>query len=490
MKKTFLVETAQLMCDKGSGFSALKVTSQTSSLVGNKLQATEADKTPNVNIFPFGICAITRKRCQPAPIGWHDRIEWKKLDGLASITNKSNLRCSLGGVIKCVEAGQSFYGIEDNERQKDSRKKNKVIEIKVIKSELLPLGILDFAGKKENNNIRFRIIAREGSFSGLFLRIYHKGVELYSESIQKNLVEGEEHIVLWDGFSSKKIYDSRTFVDGDLIATITDGSISSKIEINSSYKRVDWVDVKIDNNIKEVYLTLRVKFREKKIQQGATLTFADLVSLALEGIKLYWGRNKSRTIGNSITIEGTEFQVFIKPINTQEKAMPQLDVSAYVFPEVGWSRNWGYGPFEFRELFFNEGLSYRYYLAGGAQYPGKYWQISEEAGRTKDKQIYLHTSAHEVGHEILAVFGGDCDYSYTHKGTSGPSCIIQAPIEGSKLPKSLSDEIDLMKYYFVEKEKEIDNYIDGFEFNNFYGRSVAHAKDVLGLIWCSKLVVK
>ena len=67
-----ITETTILICDKGATPTPLSVTSQTFMHIEGKLQATEEDKKPNVNIKPFGVCSITKMSCNPAPIKWQN----------------------------------------------------------------------------------------------------------------------------------------------------------------------------------------------------------------------------------------------------------------------------------------------------------------------------------------------------------------------------------------------------------------------------------
>lgn len=112
MKELFLIDSTKLQCNKGSSTSTLKVTSQNFNFIDGKLQATENDIKPNENILPFGICSVTQKSCVPSPTNWQDKVAWSTINNMASITNKSKLPCSIGGIIKCVEEEQNFSGID------------------------------------------------------------------------------------------------------------------------------------------------------------------------------------------------------------------------------------------------------------------------------------------------------------------------------------------------------------------------------------------
>ena len=102
-----ITETTILICDKGAIPTPLSVTSQTFMQIEGKLQATEEDKKPNVNIKPFGVCSITHSSCVPAPIKWQDTSVFE-IDGKKELLDTSTCQCSAGGKISVVKSAQSF----------------------------------------------------------------------------------------------------------------------------------------------------------------------------------------------------------------------------------------------------------------------------------------------------------------------------------------------------------------------------------------------
>ncbi len=102
-----ITDTTQLKCDKGTATTPLVVTSQSFMKIEGKLQATEEDKQPNVNIKPFGVCSITRSSCSPAPIKWQDTSVFE-IDGKKELLDNSTCQCSLGGKISVIKSAQSF----------------------------------------------------------------------------------------------------------------------------------------------------------------------------------------------------------------------------------------------------------------------------------------------------------------------------------------------------------------------------------------------
>ena len=138
MAELFLIHGTKLKCNKGSNITDLKVTSQNFNQIGDQLQSTEEDKKPNENIFPFGICNITQKPCIPNPIIWENKISWNTINSMATITDQSKLKCSLGGVIVPQTVGQDFHKI-------DSAKKSK--------SKVDEADEKEYAEKSNENNI-------------------------------------------------------------------------------------------------------------------------------------------------------------------------------------------------------------------------------------------------------------------------------------------------------------------------------------------------
>ncbi|WP_028887738.1 hypothetical protein [Tenacibaculum ovolyticum] len=118
------------------------------------------------------------------------------------------------------------------------------------------------------------------------------------------------------------------------------------------------------------------------------------------------------------------------------------------------------------------------------------WQYYQERDEEKE---FKYTAAHEIGHEILQSFGGTV-YSWQHKGSSyylpqdtkptskesfKEEYINRDFMENTKGENYLySRNIDLMKYY--------NNDPTRYD----YKRIVAHEKDILGLLWLTKLKIK
>ena len=102
-----ITETTELMCQFGAKTTPLSVTSQTFMQIEGKLQATEEDCKPNVNIKPFGVCNITKMACNPAPIKWQNTSVFE-IDGKKELLDSSTCQCSVGGKISVVKSAQNF----------------------------------------------------------------------------------------------------------------------------------------------------------------------------------------------------------------------------------------------------------------------------------------------------------------------------------------------------------------------------------------------
>jgi hypothetical protein len=90
---------------------------------------------------------------------------------------------------------------------------------------------------------------------------------------------------------------------------------------------------------------------------------------------------------------------------------------------------------------------------------------------------FKETSAHEIGHTILKAYGGTF-YSYGHKGSVNTITQNRKPSAPS-YPNS--GEIDIMPYFRNTPHPP---------YKKSYDRTIASNKDVLSLIWLTKLSLK
>lgn len=98
-KKNYVPSGCQLLCDKGAMPTPLTVTSNKSTIYGDKM-ATEADMKPGENIQPFGACSVKNgSPCSFAPVYWDKCINGVKVNGKKLIIQDAKLLCSQGGKI-------------------------------------------------------------------------------------------------------------------------------------------------------------------------------------------------------------------------------------------------------------------------------------------------------------------------------------------------------------------------------------------------------
>lgn len=93
---------------------------------------------------------------------------------------------------------------------------------------------------------------------------------------------------------------------------------------------------------------------------------------------------------------------------------------------------------------------------------------------TNEEIDFKFTSAHEIGHEILKKFEGTI-YSYGHKGSVNS---VTQNMKNDAPEYPIDSEIDIMPYYPQSPRPPL--------FKNY----AAAEKDVLGLIWLTKIEIR
>lgn len=346
------------------------------------------------------------------------------------------------------------------------------------------------------------------------------------------------YTILWDGFDNEGVFDSTRFNNKKLTAVLKaqkDDIIKElKIEFHTSYSEVDWVDVKIDRNNKRIDTTLRVNltdggeeglrtithtesettisgeknpfsgysvnlspwdkipreildlYNEEPIKTR-TKTFEELKQLVLDGLKKHWSRsfNNGLKVGNSIKISNNSYEFNLYPISATSSSLNGISL---LFNTNGkWSRSGNPG--------FLAKLSYN---VGYIEYSNG-WGYQSEANENIE---FKETAAHEIGHPIIFAYGGMI-YSWEHKGSSYlfpqdtkptpdndkskiifENIIHRYTLETAGEYYPVTGEIDLMKYYNSKdpsgkKITSPDN-----------SRTVVAEKDVIGLIWLTKLKIR
>ncbi|WBX77806.1 hypothetical protein PG911_05975 [Tenacibaculum ovolyticum] len=436
--------------------------------------------------------------------------------------------------------------------QATEKKENFYLSIQHLtdKKTLVPLGIPAFNKSPENQNIEFEIDITENGINDFqveflhdnkIIQSYYSGEQTLDEVVvtakgsknssnsttinqntQNNYPKGKYH-VKWDGFDKNGIYDSTIFTTGKLKARIK-GKRNGKektaesSEFSFEYKEVTWVDTKINKNTKRIDVTLRVNLKDggargiecineiiapdpiiisecpwdeipkedlitgKSPLKTRIKSFKELEKLALEGLNYHWGRNKNHFIAKNVDVNGEFYEVFMNAVNTTENSMD--DVNLIFNTNNSWMRSGNPGTVEdpisyFGNIISREAICYN---VGYIKYSDGWGYREEEsiASGFGENLDFMDTSAHEIGHTILKAYGGTF-YSYGHKGSV--NTVFQN--RKSSAPKfPLEGEIDIMPYH---AENKLGKW---YRQPNYYKRRIAHKKDVLSLIWLTKLNLK
>ena len=385
-------------------------------------------------------------------------------------------------------------------------------------------------GKKENVRTSLEkglkeFLKREGKPSRIW-----EWMEVYRDfTISKNDYTKPGHYILfWNGFDIEGIYDSSIFDKKTFRARLTgtkgEKKKTAEVSFRTEYAEVNWVDVRIDQNNKRIDTTLRVNLKDggaeglspqeqsniyepaytqtiypwDKIPQEViekeqkepikerTRSFKDLERLALEGINYHWSRCTEHAVAKNVEINSEKYECYTSAVNSKENSMNPVSLIYNTNNEWGRSGNPGI-------------LAKVFYNVGYIEYSNN-WGYQDDASEDDE---FKETSAHEIGHEILRNYGGMI-YSWQHKGSSyllpqdkKPTkdndksvIVIKNYTHIDNYPSSFGEyypttgEIDLMKYYHsLSPENKIIAYPDS-------SRTVASEKDLLGLLWLSKIEIK
>lgn len=328
------------------------------------------------------------------------------------------------------------------------------------------------------------------------------------------------YFIFWDGFDNNEVYNSIRFNEKKLKAKIvaTKGSHSKEVEVEfeTEYKEVKWVDVKIDRKVKRIDTTLRINLKDggangidcyakdhdpdPKFRQMSTIcpwdkiptsktnsnypiikqrtkTFQDLEKLALDGLTYHWGRNNNHAVAKNVKINGEAYEVYVNAINTEKNSMD--DVSLIYNTNQKWMRSGNPGSATFNPISWIGNLISREAICYNVGYI-KYSNGWGYSFPNNEDLEFKDTTAHEIGHEILKSYGGTF-YSYGHKGSVN-TVIQNRKKSAPEFP--IDGEIDLMPYFK-------DNILGGQDKQpNYFNRRVAAEKDVLSLLWLTKINIK
>lgn len=330
------------------------------------------------------------------------------------------------------------------------------------------------------------------------------------------------YVLHWDGFDNNEVFDSRKFHNKKLKAVITGEKAGVKkkreIEFSATFSEVNWTDIKIDRNAKRVDVELRVNLtdggaegfemvnyrnplddprmpsqRRPKWQnippdvvsrtgrtplQAATRSYEQLKQLAINGLNYHWGRNSNHHAAKNVTISGVVYQVFINTVNITDAGIAIDDVELMFNTNGDSLRSGNPGTVEDPLSLIGNAVSRE-----AICYNTGYIKFSNGWGYVTDNHAdneFKDTSAHEIGHTILKAYGGTI-YSYGHKGSVNWAFQTQK----SSAPQfPMSGEIDIMPYF---KDNALGNE---HRQPNFFARRAAAEKDVLSLIWLTKLSVQ
>lgn len=349
----------------------------------------------------------------------------------------------------------------------DTRQKNINIGFTLSRGKrtVVPFGVADFQGRNENSCFTFEY-SLESPANGVLLEIRDARDQLlYQYAAEPVSMQPGIYQIHWDGFDKDGIYDSRRFDQQHFYAKLTvinDKVVESEVlKFGTRYKEVNWLDVKISQPNRTIEAVLRTNFEDLGVigaVNAPTKTYEDLLALAIEGMKQYWSRNHNHPEGKNIHMpDGQEYEFYLEAENITNRAIPSPGIVYNSQGRLRRSRNW-----ELSRIL--------YYNTGALKVKGE-WLLLKDNHAVAD---FKHTAAHEIGHEILLAYGGH-KYSKAHKGSS---TLITQAVKGNFLYPQ-TGEIDLMIYY---GENEAHPYPPDYN-----TRSVASEKDVLGLLWLSKI---
>jgi len=403
----------------------------------------------------------------------------------------------------------------------------------------VPLGVPAFDGTAEKGKIKFNLEIQHNNADKMLLQIRNGAETFYEEEItDPNMLTEGSHTWYWDGFDENDILDTAFLTKARLnllMKVWLNGNSEFSVQhFKAEYEKVKWVDVKINKCTKRIDVTLRVNLKDggeegtekdckelgrsrrapivkicpwDKVSKEAlthygkdpiktrTKSFEELREMALDGIHKYWSRHQDN-IGKNIEIDGIKYQVFVNAVNSEDTDKTLDDIPLIYNTNNPWSRSGNPGSSDLRDgntlddlaKIVPDGVVQRIsYNVGYIKYSNGWgYKISNK----EDSEFEL-TTAHEIGHEILQAFAGTI-YSWQHKGSSyylpqdtkpvGKESFKEEYInrdymeetKGENTPKT--GEIDLMKYYN--------------DYSDYKNRIIANEKDVIGLIWLTKIELK
>ncbi|RZF93748.1 hypothetical protein EXT42_04775 [Pseudoalteromonas sp. CO302Y] len=221
-----------------------------------------------------------------------------------------------------------------------------------------------------------------------------------------------------------------------------------EIKVHNGAHRATWAKTIINSRLRTISINVFLNFKQNNLSQA---DYRKLKALAMEGIKQYWS--------NTITVDGVRFNVIVNALHKSSRDAIPVDLKIEDSPDYSRSIN---------PAILGIDASFIY-------------QRGQSANRIPEKQIdndFKLVSAHEFGHSVLMYVGG-ISLSWGHKGSTNP---LFQNIKSSTPGYPMSGNLDLMKYYDKNKQKE-----EKFQRVN---DSIAMEIDIKRLIWSSEILWK
>ncbi|PWK00786.1 uncharacterized protein DUF4280 [Flavobacterium araucananum] len=242
--------------------------------------------------------------------------------------------------------------------------------------------------------------------------------------------------------------------------------------------------------------------------KSRTKTFDELKKMAFAGLEKYWGRNKNNIVGKNVNIVEA-YEVYIKAIDTSKNALHSLPLVYNTNRDWMRSGNPGgsYSDGNLDDNFLNAlpdlGVIQRLsYNAGhikhdwkGDPHDGWRYHLENDVNTAYDAiSSFKETAAHELGHELLQAYAGTV-FSWQHKGSSYYLPQDTKPIKGSETISDKIFHLDEMsetsgEYYPKKGEIDLMKYYNNEPNPKDITRLVASERDVLSLIWLTKIKIK
>ncbi|MDG9671353.1 hypothetical protein ONV78_26705 [Hahella sp. CR1] len=383
------------------------------------------------------------------------------------------------------------------------------VEVKLLKTSpdtiLTPLCIPDFRELKSNTTknkdfITFEIQVKNQPVDKLFINISDGDLPVFQSELLPNMRQVGTHTWDWDGYNQAGILDTKILKSSHLRVTVTAKKDSatklSTISLKGEPAQEDWVDVKIDRNIRRAYVEIRLnlkdggargvgrlppeeifqtqKYRNHHMPDYMTarhirhIGFNDLKQMVFSAVKKSWSRGINLTTKNQCS----HFEILTKPIQSEKNAMDDIYLEYNANGPFIRSSN----PGKVRNVisFLGNVLSEKIvYNTGWVRVSGIWHFADKDVSDSK----FMYSAAHEIGHEILSSYGTSI-YSYSHKGSSTLLTQSPKPINSGGLLYPENTEVDLMKYYN-----------DG-NAGDFTPQTRAGETDVKSLLWISRVSFK